>query len=340
MKTVHVGLIGAGNISGTHARALAEIEGTALAAVFDTSRERAAALAQAHGAAAFDNLEQFLAHRPMDMVIIGTPSGLHAQLGIAAAQHGLHVLTEKPIDVNLARADALIAACDAAGVYCGVVFQERYMPAHRRVKRLLTSGGLGRPLLVAAQARWYRPPEYYQGWHGTRALDGGGAVINQGIHTLDFLLWLLGDVARVEARASRLLHTLECEDTALAIFEFANGALGTFEVTTAAYPGYERRIELSGTAGTVVLEGERVVRADLRDPMPELIDQAPHGSDERARSAQVSDAAPHRAAIADFVAAVRDGHPPVCDGCEGRRSLELAERIYAAAGPVSDHSES
>lgn len=340
MKMVHVGLIGAGNISGTHARALAEIEGAKLTSVFDTSRERARNLAQAHGAAAFDDLDAFLAHRPMEMVIIGTPSGLHAQLGIAAAGQGLHVLTEKPIDVSVARADALIAACERARVYCGVVFQERYMPAHRRLKGLIASGGLGRPLLAAAHVRWYRPPEYYQGWHGTRALDGGGAIINQGIHTLDLLLWLMGDVARVQARTARLLHTLECEDTGLALLEFASGALGTLEVTTAAYPGYERRLELSGTEGTVVLEGERVVRADLREPRPELIDHISNASGERARSAQVSDAGPHRAALADFIAAVRDGYRPACDGREGRRSLELAERIYAAAGPPLDRRES
>lgn len=337
MKTIHVGLIGAGNISGTHARALAAMEGVALAAVFDTSAERAGALAAAHGAAAFDKLEAFLAYRPMDMVIVGTPSGLHAQLGIAAASHGLHVLTEKPIDISTVRADALIAACDAAGVRCGVVFQERYQAANLRLKGLIDGGGLGRPLLLAAHVRWYRPPEYYQGWHGTRALDGGGAIINQGIHTLDLLLWLFGGVARVQARTARLLHQLECEDTALALLEFSNGALGTLEVTTACYPGYERRLELSGTEGTVVLEGERIVRADLKHEVAGLVDAAvsgPGGNDERASSAAISNTGPHQQAIADFIEAVRCGRAPACDGAEGRRSLDLAERIYAAAGPL------
>ncbi len=333
---MRIGLIGAGNISRTHARAvtaIAEDAGAELAAVFAPNRASATRLAEMYRIPAFHDLASFLAHRPMEMVIIGSPSGLHAEQGIAAAGQGLHVLVEKPLDVTTARADQLIAACDAAGVSCGVVFQERYQPAPIRLKSLVASGGLGRLLLVSAQVRWWRAPEYYtqSRWHGTRALDGGGALMNQGIHTLDLLLWLLGDVSGVQARTARVLHQLECEDTALALLDFASGAQGVLEVTTAAYPGYPRRIALTGTVGTVLMEGDRIVAADLYPPRPGLVMAGDEMNPERAASAQIHDSSAHQAAIRDFILAARAGTPLACDAREGRRSLELAERIYAAA---------
>jgi predicted dehydrogenase len=269
----------------------------------------------------------------MEMVIIGSPSGLHAEQGIAAARRGLHVLVEKPIDITTKRADALIEACDRAGVRCGVIFQERYQANNLRVKQLIDEGSLGRLLLVNAHVPWYRPDEYYtkSRWHGVRAIDGGGALINQGVHTVDFLLWMMGDVASLQARTATVLHKMECEDTALAILEFANGAFGTLQVTTAEYPGYERRVEITGTEGTIVLEGDRIIAADLRKKQEGLVSKQTAEVGERATSAVVSDISGHRAAIEDFVRAVRDGGKLNCDGREGRRSLALVERIYEAA---------
>src|SRR5579864_668637 len=237
--TVHVGLIGGGNISETHARAASGIPGVAVAAVFGTNREKVARLSAQHGATAYSDLEKFLAHRPMDLVIIGSPSGLHAEQGIAAARRGLHVLTEKPIDIAVERADALIAATEKSGVKLGVLFQDRTKPHIHQLKGWLDQGLLGRILFVDARVKWYRPPEYYANsrWRGTLALDGGGALINQGVHTIDLLLWLLGDVVRVQARTATLLHNIEAEDTAAAILEFGSGTLGILHATTAAYPG-------------------------------------------------------------------------------------------------------
>src|SRR5437660_11292326 len=183
----------------------------------------------------------------MDLVAIGSPSGLHASHGIAAARRGLHVLMEKPIAILTERADALIAETVKAGVKLGVFFQDRCKPDICRLQRLVDSGVLGTPILADARVKWYRPPEYYakSSWRGTWALDGGGALINQGVHTVDLLLWLLGDVVRVQARTGTLLHKIEAEDTAAAILEFASGALGILHATTAAYPGYPRRVEIS-----------------------------------------------------------------------------------------------
>jgi predicted dehydrogenase len=329
---IHVGIIGGGNISETHARAAAAIDDVAVAGVYGDNREKAARLAAAHGARHHDTLDSLLS-QPLDLVIIGSPSGCHAEHGIAAAGRGVHVLVEKPIDISTRRADALIDATDRAGVKLGVCFQDRMKPAIVRLKQFLGAGRLGSPILVDARVKWYRPPEYYSGsrWRGTWALDGGGAVINQAIHTLDLLLWLLGPVRRVYARAATALHRIEAEDTAVAVFEFANGALGTFEATTSAYPGYPRRVEITGREGTIVLEHDQVVAADLRSSDAATFETSERDTNPSASSPVVSDVAGHRKVIEDFIEAMRTGAEPRCSGREGRRSLALVEALYESS---------
>ncbi len=329
---MRVGLIGAGNISEAHARAASEIPGVSIAAVWARSHDRAAALANRYGAAAYDDLERFLGHRPMDLVAIGTPSGLHAEHGSAAARSGLHVLVEKPIDVTARRADALIDAAGRAGVKLGVFFQDRLKPDVRRLKALVDAGRLGAPVLASARVKWYRPVEYYAGsrWRGTWALDGGGSLINQGIHTVDLLLWLFGPVRRVAGATAARLHRIETEDTAVAVLAFENGALGTIETATSVFPGYSRRLELTGSEGTVVLEGDRLLAIDLRESS-ENPAASPSRADASATSPQVADASAHRRVFEDFIRAVRTNGRPCCDGVEGRRSVELVEAIYASA---------
>lgn len=333
MQIAHVGILGAGNISETHARAAAAIPGVAIAAVHGSNREKAERLAAAYGARAYDDLDAFLAHRPMDLVAIGSPSGLHADQAIRAAERGLHVLVEKPIDITPARADALIEAADRAGVRLGVFFQDRVQPDLARLHTLIETGRLGRPLLVSGRVRWHRPPEYYaqSRWRGTWALDGGGALMNQGIHTVDLLRWLLGPVTRVAARAATVLHRIEVEDTIVAVLEFASGALGTLEATTAAFPGYKRRVEISGTEGTAILEHDRLVALDLRGPVEELAASGPADQNASASTAVVADAGGHQRLFEDFLEAIRTSREPRCSGREGRRSVALACAIYEAA---------
>ena len=328
-----VGLIGAGNISQTHARAAAGIPGVSVVAVQGANAAKARELARTYGADAYEDLEKFLAHEAMDMVIIGSPSGVHAAQGVAAARRGLHVLVEKPIDVTAERADELIAAAEEAGVRLGVLFQDRLKPEIVRLKQLVDSGGLGRVLSVSARVPWYRPPDYYRlsRWRGTAALDGGGALMNQGVHTVDLLLWVLGEVTRVQARIATLFHQIESEDTALALLEFASGAVGVLEASTTTYPGYPRRVEITGTEGTVVLEHDRIVAADLRTPRPELLADGGGDANASASSPVVTDASGHQRLIADFLRAVDTGSRPACDGHEGRRSVELVQAIYRSA---------
>lgn len=337
--TIHVGLVGGGGISSTHARAALALPGVSIAAIQGVNDAKVRALCARHGGTAYAGIDAFLAHRPMDLVAIGSPSGLHAAHGIAAARQGLHVLVEKPIDITTAGADALIEAAEQANVRLGVFFQDRFKPGIGALKELLEEGRLGTPLLVDARVPWYRPPEYFSGskWRASLTLDGGGALINQAIHTLDLLLWLLGDVVRVQAHTATLLHKIEAEDSGAAILEFATGALGVFSFTTAAYPGYPRRVAITGSRGTATIEQDTLVSVDVQGddeanaPAPAFRPLAAL-PDARSSSPIIDDVSAHTAVFEDFIAAIRDSRPPRCDGSEGRRSVALVEAIYRASG--------
>jgi UDP-N-acetyl-2-amino-2-deoxyglucuronate dehydrogenase len=221
-------------------------------------------------------------------------------------------------------------------VKLGVMFQDRVNLGVRQLKDWIAAGVIGKPLMVDARVKWYRPPEYYSQsrWRGTLALDGGGALMNQAIHTVDLLLWLLGDVNHVQARTVTALHNIEGEDTALAILEFSSGVLGSLQATTAAYPGYPRRLELTGSEGTVILEHDRIIAANLRQPPPGATNLAPD-QNQSASSAVVSDVRGHQALLEDFIHAIERNTTPVCDGRDGRRSVALIEAIYRAASTAA-----
>jgi len=325
VSLIRIGLIGAGNISATHARAVDGIEGAHVAAVYGPTRARAEHLAKSCGARAYDSLDEFFSGQALDLVVIGTPSGLHGVHGAAAARRGIHVLVEKPIEISTFRADALIATARESGVRLGVIFQDRLKRDVLALKAHVDSGALGTPVLIRAQVPWWRPPEYYRqsAWRGTWALDGGGALMNQGIHTVDLTCWLGGPIARVSGRAATRFHSIEVEDTAVAVLEFANGALGTIEATTCAYPGRARRIEVIGTLGTAILDGDRLVAA--------AADGAASSVPENAASPAVNDPSAHRAVLGDFIDAIRNQSAASCDGVEGRRSLAVVEAVYAAS---------
>jgi predicted dehydrogenase len=214
---------------------------------------------------------------------------------------------------------------------------------------LIDDGTLGRPVLASARVKWFRPREYYaaSSWRGTQALDGGGALMNQGVHTVDLLLWLLGPVRRVFARTAAMLHTIEVEDTAVAVLEFESGALATLEATTAAFPGYPRRIELTGANGTAIVEDDRLVAVDVRSETAGIRAQQESAQQGRRRgpfgpgvpaappqnvsSPIVADVSGHRAVIEDFVEAIAEDRAPFCDGREGIRSVALVEAVYESA---------
>jgi UDP-N-acetyl-2-amino-2-deoxyglucuronate dehydrogenase len=330
---VKVGILGGGNISDTHARAALGIPGVEIAAVYGPNREKTAKLAQLYGGVVYDTVEGLLDHRPLDIVAIGSPSGLHADQAIAAIGRGLHVLSEKPLDVTTAQVDRVIAAAGKSGVKVGVFFQDRLKPDIAAMKSTIVSGRLGKPIFAAGHVRWYRPPEYYGAsrWRGTRALDGGGALMNQAIHTVDVLQWLFGPVAQVAARTATRLHPIQVEDTAAAVLEFESGALGIIEATTSSYPGYARRVDVSGSEGTLILEGDRLVATDLRGATDHSSTIPAEPPPENAASATVSDSVPHQRIFEDFIHAIRTNAVPVCDAREARPSVAIIEAIYRSA---------
>ena len=331
------GIIGAGVISSIHARAIGSLPRARIAAVTDVEPERATLFAAAHGCAAEPDLDALLARDDVDVVSVCVPSGLHAEVGIRAAAAGKHLVVEKPIDVSLEAADRLIAAAHEAGVAMTVISQHRFDQGLVELRRLLDKDALGRLVLGEAGTKWYRSQAYYDSaaWRGTWALDGG-SLMNQGIHYADLLLWTMGPVAEVTALFSTETHQIEVEDTALAVLRFTSGAVGTIVASTAVFPGFAQRLEISGTAGTIVIEDGEIIRCDLTADGAQTSMRGrrnTRGSAPSATAAKPADLeiASHAAQIGDLLDAIDEGRAPSVTGADGRAILELVRAVYESA---------
>ncbi|HEU5417137.1 MAG TPA: Gfo/Idh/MocA family oxidoreductase [Streptosporangiaceae bacterium] len=332
-----IGIVGAGVISATHAEAIAALPNARITAVTDVEPGRAQAFAAEHDAAPEADLAALLARDDVDVVSVCVPSGRHAEIGVQAAAAGKHLIVEKPVDVTLAAADQLITAADAAGVALTVISQHRFDPGLIRLRELAGSGGLGRLLLGEASTKWFRSQGYYDSaaWRGTWAMDGG-SLLNQGIHYVDMLTWIMGPVAEVSAVYATGNHQIEVEDTALAVVRFASGAVGTITSSTVVFPGFAQRLEISGTNGTAIIEDGEIAHLGLREesPGPGL-----RGSREQlgatlpgaAVSAAAIGVASHAAQIADLLGAVEQSRPPAVTGADGRAALEIICAVYESA---------
>ena len=318
------GLVGCGVISETYAAALAGLPGGRLVAVTDVDADRAATFAAEHATSDAGSLEQLLARPDVDVVCVCVPSGLHAEVGLAAARAGHHVVVEKPIDISLERARSLIDGARSSGVSLTVISQQRFNPGVQRAKALVDEGRLGRLTEVSVSVAWYRSQAYYDsaGWRGTWALDGGGAFMNQGVHYADLVCWLCGPPQVLSAACAAVAHQIEVEDVALALLRFDDGGLGVLEATTNAYPGYQCLLRMSGTKGTVVLEDGALVSAEFDD------DGGPVAGDLGAL--KTPDA--HRAQLADIISAISSGRGPSVGGEDGYRALKFVLDVYARAG--------
>lgn len=326
------GLVGYGLIGKVQAEAIKSIKGARLVAVCGRDEKRTAEFAARFETSGYTNYDEFLKHPDLRIITICTPSGTHAELGIKAAQAAKHVLVEKPIEIDLGRTDALIEACESAGVRLGVIFQSRFLPAVQRLKRAVDEGRLGRLMIGDAYVKWYREPQYYApgSWHGTLQLDGGGALINQAIHTVDLLRWVMGPVETVFAMRAALRYPhIEAEDTLVATLRFQNGALGVIEATTSAKPGFKRRLEISGEHGTVILDGDTISCWAIDGEDADL-GEAEQITDGSANPAAISNEG-HRRQIEDMMRAVIDNRAPMIDGREARKSLELVTALYESA---------
>ncbi|MGY4768631.1 Gfo/Idh/MocA family protein [Kribbella sp. CWNU-51] len=332
-------LVGAGAIGETHARLISSLPDEAeLVAVVDVEADRAAALSGKYGGEPMSDLKQACARPDIDAVSICLPSGLHADAAITALEAGKHVIVEKPIDVTLAAADRLIDVEQRTELTVAVISQRRFQPAPAFVHQAVATGRLGRITAGIAESPFWRSQEYYDsgGWRGTVELDGGGALMNQGIHVVDLLLWMLGEPVEVQAYSELLAHErIDVEDTVAATVRFRSGAIGSILATTAAYPGRPVRLSVYGDRGSAVIEQDDLVAFDTADGEP--TDQAsaapPDTTGEHAGEASVSRsvADAHRDQYLDFIAAVRDGRPPAIGTRDARRALELVLGIYESA---------
>lgn len=325
------GIVGAGMIGKVHAEAIAAIPDAKLTAVYSRNLSSASALANQYNAEAFDDYDKFLAHSEMQIICICSPSGLHLEHGKAAVEAGKHILVEKPIETTLEKADALIEACQKANVRLGVIFQSRFLEAVQTVKAAVDAGKLGKLFLADAYIKWYRSPEYYAGsWHGTTALDGGGALINQAIHTIDLLRWMAGEVDSVFAMKSALRYPqIEGEDTLVGNIRFKSGALGAVVATTSVKPGFKRRLELSGENGTIILDGDAIGTWVIEGESDAAGGQA-QLTDGSSNPAAISTEG-HRLQIVEMVNAINENREPSINGSESRKSLELVLALYESA---------
>lgn len=332
------GIIGCGMIANFHCKAVADIRNAKVAACFDMVPAAADRLAAQVGCRAYHDLEAMLADPAVEVVTICTPSGAHMEPAVAAAKAGKHVIVEKPLDVTLKRCDAIIQACAAAGVTLATIFPSRFHESAQLLKRAVEQGRFGQLTIGDAYVKWYRTQQYYDSgaWRGTWALDGGGALMNQAIHSVDLLLWLMGPVAEVTAHTATLAHQrIEVEDVAMATLRFANGALGVIEATTTAYPGALKRIEIHGSEGSAVLEEEDIKTWAFAKPTARDKALLERMAGKTQTGGGAADPAAighhgHTAMFKDVLKAIHRGTQPLIDGAEGRRSVEVILAIYKA----------
>lgn len=337
---VGIAIVGCGMVSEFQSQAIRSVPEARVAGYFDSVPELARRRADEYGARAYASLDELLADPSVHAVSVCTPSGAHLEPAVAAARARKHVMVEKPLEVTVERADRIIAACREAGVILGAIFPRRFLDSSRAVKAAVESGRFGRIVLGDVEIKWYRTQEYYDkgGWRGTWKLDGGGALMNQGIHGIDLLQWLLGGVAEVAAFAATLAHErIEVEDVGVAAVRFKSGALGAIEGTTGFWPGTKIRIEIGGTRGSAVLEDETIVSWRFEDegPADEEIRErfGPRAGlsgggagDPRAISSEG-----HRRQFEDFVRAIRTGGRPSVTGEEARDAVAIVTAIYRSA---------
>lgn len=353
-QRIRFGILGCGVIGPHHAQAIAGLADDAeLVAVADRHPERAAKLARQYDVAAYTSLDELLRQRDLDAVCICTPSGEHVANAVAVLQAGKHVVVEKPVDVTLEAIDRLRAARRSSAQKVAVISQHRFDISTQIVHAAVAQGQLGRLTVGTAQVRWWRAQSYYDSgaWRGTWELDGGGALMNQSIHTIDLLQWLMGPVVEVSAYTGLLAHQrIEVEDTAVAVVRFASGALGVIEGTTAAYPGLTARLEVHGDQGSAIIDNDALVyfhsaasggaevaygaagggnQAAERLKQYAAAEGAPAGATAGADPSQLSMA--HREQIRDFIAAIRDDREPLVNIEEGRKPVAIILAIYESA---------
>jgi predicted dehydrogenase len=340
-------IVGCGVIGPVHAEAIASLPDAQLVSVVDLDAEKAQKLARKYDVTPYTDLQDMLDRERVDVVIICTPSGSHGELACQVMRSGRHVIVEKPMEITREAIDEMLRVQQATGVKLAVISQHRFDPASHQVHELVDEKAFGRWVLGNAIVPWWRSQEYYDSgdWRGTWKLDGGGVLMNQTIHSIDLLQWLMGPVKSVFGYTDTLVHRMETEDVAVAVLRFANDALGTIAATTGAYPGVTTRVEIFGDKGSAVIENDSLTYLHLARDDRESISaygvtpQAQNKHDVIGSTSQnpaALSASSHALQIADMIRAIREDGTPLVDGHAGRHPVEIILSIYESA---RSHSE-
>jgi predicted dehydrogenase len=351
MGTVGYGIVGCGVIGPWHGEAIRDhVPAARLVACCDDIPERAREFAARFEIPkVYTRYEEMLADPEVDAVSICTPSGMHADMVIAASNAGKHAMTEKPMDITLPKIDAMIAATRRNGTLLGVIFQRRTSLLWQKVRETVQAGKLGKMVLGDAYLKYYRSQEYYDSgaWRGTWALDGGGALMNQGVHLVDQLQWVMGPVDTVFSFADHLARDIEVEDTTVSALKFKSGAFGTLEGTTSVigsaewerdaagnvqvtrWGGLNHRLEFHGDRGTIIVDGERIATWVVPgEPEPDVSET---GEGSMATDPRAIGIRGHVVQLRDFVDAIRAGRDPMVTGEDGRAAVEIILAVYRSA---------
>lgn len=332
LKKLRFAIVGAGVISSFHAKAAAENPEAELVAISDVVEENARKLAEKYGIpSVYGDYQEMLERKDIDVVCVCVPSGKHAEVAIAAARAGKHILCEKPLDITIERMDRMIHEARAARVKLGVIYQRRTFPAAIAARKAVQENKLGRLVLGDAYLKYYRSQEYYDsaGWRGTWELDGGGALMNQGVHGIDLIQWIVGDVESVFARSAALVRNIEVEDTAVAVVKYVNGAYGVIQGTTSVWPGQETRFEIHGEKGSIVFADSGIKQWAFMDgetSVPDVEGTASASSD----AANIS-ADGHYILMDDMIQAIKEDRDPMITGEEASKAVKLILAIYESA---------
>lgn len=329
-KIIKFGIIGCGSAASTHARLLAEIENAQLVGITDKRQESASAFAEKYGAKVYESYEKMLADPEIDVITVTTPSYFHKENAIAALDAGKHVVLEKPMALDTEGCDEIIKHINSSGKLLTSIFMMRFSDDVTKVKSMVENGELGKITLAALEMNYYRSPEYFSlsDWRGTLKYDGGGALINQGIHGIDLLLYILGDVTEVKAMKNTAVHKIEAEDTLGAIMRFESGAIATVTASTCINPGFDRVIKIFGERGYVVLEENEITELMVDGKAAEIEKKLNYAT---ANTNAVADVCFHRKQVENFIGAILGQGEIAVTAEDGKRAVRVIRAIYDSA---------